>query len=62
MDGDGQHLPEDIPAFLAAANTPAGYGIIIGNRMSRVENMPLIRIITNMFMSWLISGIAIKNP
>jgi len=58
MDGDGQHLPEDIPAFLAAANTPAGYGIIIGNRMSRVENMPLIRIITNMFMSWLISGIA----
>lgn len=57
MDGDGQHLAEDIPAFMAAARAPR-YGIIIGNRMSRVANMPLIRIMTNTFMSWIISCIA----
>ena len=57
MDGDGQHLAEDIPAFMAAAAAPR-YGIIIGNRMSRVGNMPLIRIMTNTFMSWIISCIA----
>ncbi|MCU0651262.1 MAG: glycosyltransferase family 2 protein [Candidatus Omnitrophica bacterium] len=54
MDGDGQHRPLDIPAFLSAARSPA-YGIIIGNRMTKTENMPRIRILTNKFMSWVIS-------
>jgi glycosyltransferase involved in cell wall biosynthesis len=56
MDGDGQHLPEDIPAFLTAAHSQKA-GIIIGNRMQQVANMPLLRILTNSFMSWVISCI-----
>ncbi|MDD4900222.1 MAG: glycosyltransferase family 2 protein [Candidatus Omnitrophica bacterium] len=54
MDGDGQHLPEDIPFFLRLANS-SDKGIFVGNRMSKVGNMPLVRVITNKFMSWLIS-------
>lgn len=57
MDGDGQHLPEDIPSFLAQAAFPEK-NIIIGNRMNQTKNMPLVRILTNKFMSWLISLIA----
>jgi glycosyltransferase involved in cell wall biosynthesis len=57
MDGDGQHLPADIPTFLAAAKSQKA-GIIIGNRMAMVENMPRVRIMTNMFMSWIISIIS----
>jgi glycosyltransferase involved in cell wall biosynthesis len=57
MDGDGQHKPEDIPAFLSSAQS-AKFGIIIGNRMNNTEQMPRIRILTNKFMSWVISCIA----
>ena len=32
LDGDGQHLPEEIPQFLAEANAHRGH-IIVGNRM-----------------------------
>jgi len=60
MDGDGQHKPEDIPTFLSAAES-SSCGIIIGNRMSNVDNMPRLRIITNTFMSWVISRIT-KQP
>jgi len=56
MDGDGQHRPQDIHAFISAAQS-AQYGIIIGNRMTKTENMPRIRILTNKFMSWVISCI-----
>ncbi len=56
MDADGQHLPSDIPAFLQAAAEPR-YGIVIGNRMAAVRNMPVVRVITNTFMSWMISKI-----
>jgi len=57
MDGDGQHLPEDIPFFLRLAEY-SNSGIFIGNRMQRTKTMPRVRIITNRFMSWLISCIA----
>lgn len=57
MDGDGQHLPEDIPYFMRLAKYSES-GIIIGNRMQKSRNMPLERIITNKFMSWIISVIA----
>ena len=57
MDGDGQHLPEDIPYFMRLAKY-SDSGIVIGNRMQKTKNMPLERIITNKFMSWLISLIA----
>jgi len=55
MDGDGQHLPSDIPLFLgAAANSEAG--MIVGNRMFKTKKMPALRYLTNKFMSWIISG------
>ncbi len=57
MDGDGQHRPEDLPFFLHLAKGSAT-GIFVGNRMSRTRNMPLVRLLTNRFMSWLISLIA----
>lgn len=57
MDGDGQHQVSDIPVFLSGAAQDPGCGIIIGNRMARVDNMPFIRVLTNTFMSWLISRI-----
>jgi len=54
MDGDGQHLPQDLPLFLSAA-TFQGNDIVIGNRMVENKTMPLLRVKTNEFMSWLIS-------
>jgi len=54
MDGDGQHLPEEVTHFIAVAEQ-SNAGILIGNRMNQVKNMPFIRIQTNKFMSWIIS-------
>lgn len=54
LDGDGQHLPEEIPAFLEAANETRA-PLVIGNRMADVEAMPLVRKLTNRCMSWQIS-------
>ncbi len=56
LDGDGQHLPEEIPAFLNEANVSRG-DIIVGNRMSDTTSMPLVRKLTNRFMSSRISGV-----
>lgn len=56
MDGDGQHLPEDIPYFMRLAKY-SDSGIIIGNRMQKIRNMPLLRLFTNKSMSWLISAV-----
>jgi len=54
MDGDGQHHPDDLPAFLIAAGDEQN-ALIIGNRMNNAKNMPLIRFLTNRLMSWIIS-------
>lgn len=56
MDGDSQHSAKDIPKFIAKAGL-SKKGIIIGNRMCHVMNMPLARRLTNRFMSFLISAI-----
>lgn len=56
LDGDGQHLPSEIPHFLAAANA-SGAPMIVGNRMGDVREMPFVRKCTNRFMSWLISRV-----
>ena len=56
MDGDGQHLTEDIPYFMRVAEH-SDSAVFVGNRMNQTKDMPLIRILTNKFMSWLISGI-----
>jgi len=54
MDGDGQHSSGDIKTFIQKAQNP-GVCVIIGNRMMMTKKMPLLRIITNNFMSWLLS-------
>jgi glycosyltransferase involved in cell wall biosynthesis len=60
MDADGQHNPEDIPHFIEAAiNSKAE--MVIGNRMSSRQGMPLVRWLTNNFMSFLISIICRCN-
>lgn len=57
MDGDGQHLAQELPHFIKAAQY-SDSAIIIGNRMLDRRNMPLVRVLTNKLMSWLISLIA----
>jgi len=57
MDGDGQHCPEDIFYFIQSAQSSKA-GMIIGNRMHNPRRMPIIRVLTNKFMSWLISKIS----
>jgi len=60
LDGDGQHLPEEIARFLsAAAETPCG--LFVGNRMHATDGMPLVRRLTNQFMSCMISWLC-KQP
>ena len=54
MDGDGQHAPEDIPAFVEAYEK-TGAQAILGNRMDNPRSMPFVRRLTNRFMSWLLS-------
>ena len=56
LDGDGQHLPEEIPHFLDAANQ-SGALMIVGNRMEDAEKMPFVRRCTNRYMSWTISRV-----
>ncbi len=54
LDADGQHLPEEIPRFLAEAMA-SNASIIVGNRFGDVRTMPMVRKLTNRFMSWQIS-------
>lgn len=56
MDGDGQHSTDDIKAFIQRAES-SNCGIIIGTRMAMIQEMPVLRIITNRFMSRIISAI-----
>ncbi|MCF7908754.1 MAG: glycosyltransferase family 2 protein [Candidatus Omnitrophica bacterium] len=55
MDADGQHSPEDIDKFFEEAEK--GSSFVIGNRMVEPLGMPYNRVVTNKFMSWLISKI-----
>src|SRR5438045_6481652 len=54
LDGDGQHLPEEIPHFLAAAAS-SGAKLLIGTRMNNVRDMPFVRRAVNRYMSGTIS-------
>ncbi len=54
MDSDGQHDPDDIPHFIAATRDPE-VAVFCGNRMGDLTTMPLVRKLTNKFMSWRIS-------
>src|SRR3954470_2493220 len=55
LDADGQHLPEEIPRFLAAAQ--GGAQLLVGTRMNDVRDMPLVRRIVNRWMSQQISAV-----
>ena len=56
LDGDGQHDPSEIPAFIESINSSQA-DLVVGNRMRNLESMPLIRRWTNQFMSWQIGRI-----
>jgi glycosyltransferase involved in cell wall biosynthesis len=50
LDGDGQHVPEDLPAFQQCAEQ-TGARLIIGNRMHNACAIPWLRRQVNRFMS-----------
>jgi len=54
MDADGQHDPADIPRFVEAYER-TGIPVLIGNRMGERSAMPLMRKLTNLSMSWMLS-------
>ncbi len=54
MDSDGQHDPGELEFFVRAiSGTEAD--LVVGNRMTDPKSMPLVRRITNRFMSWMLS-------
>lgn len=55
MDGDLQHLPEEIPIFLEKLNE--GYDVVSGWRKNRVDNF-IMRKIPSMAANWLASKIS----
>ncbi|MGI9086493.1 MAG: glycosyltransferase family 2 protein [Chthoniobacterales bacterium] len=55
LDADGQHLPEEISHFLAAA--PLEMQLLVGTRMNDVRQMPLVRRLVNRYMSNKISRV-----
>ncbi len=61
LDGDGQHAPEDAPAFFVAAGRISQSGpvrLVIGNRMGQPGSMPWLRRTTNRWLSRCLSSIA----
>jgi glycosyltransferase involved in cell wall biosynthesis len=61
LDSDGQHLPEEIDRFLAAASSATRPSFFIGNRMNDVARMPFIRRVVNRYMSSQISRVCGQN-
>jgi glycosyltransferase involved in cell wall biosynthesis len=57
LDADGQHRPEEIDRFVAAALSPDEPKLILGNRMKDVSSMPRVRRIVNHWMSERISAL-----
>ena len=57
MDGDYQHLPEDVDRLIKKREATQA-DMIIGNRMQHTEDMPALRRLTNRTMSLIISVIA----
>jgi Glycosyl transferase family 2 len=50
LDGDGQHAPEDLPAFLRRAEQ-TGALLVVGNRMHNARTIPWLRRQVNRWMS-----------
>jgi glycosyltransferase involved in cell wall biosynthesis len=57
LDSDGQHLPEEIDRFIAAAAQAGDRSFFLGNRMNNLTGMPFIRRVVNRYMSNRISHI-----
>lgn len=57
LDGDGQHLPADLPALLECAEQ-TGALLVIGNRMRNAEAMSWLRRFVNRWMSMQLSRCA----
>jgi len=57
LDSDGQHLPEEIDRFIAAAAQAGDHSFFLGNRMNNLTGMPFIRRVVNRYMSNRISRI-----
>ncbi|MBN2484084.1 MAG: glycosyltransferase family 2 protein [Candidatus Omnitrophica bacterium] len=55
MDADRQHAASDVKGFLYQAHQ--GEKFVLGNRMNNPQGMPFDRVLTNRFMSWLISAL-----
>jgi glycosyltransferase involved in cell wall biosynthesis len=56
LDGDGQHLPEEINRFISAASSHDAK-LLLGTRMDDVSRMPLLRRLVNRYMSHKISRV-----
>ena len=50
MDGDGQHRPQDLPAFFGCAER-TDVQLVVGNRMHNARAMPWLRRQVNRWMS-----------
>jgi len=59
LDADGQHLPEEINRFIAAAAT--GAELLVGTRMNDTRRMPLVRRVVNGYMSRRISRVCAQE-
>ena len=57
LDADGQHSPDEIPAFLARQKE-TGADVVVGNRLVNPENMPWLRKATNYVTSAVVSLLA----
>ena len=57
LDSDGQHLPEEIDRFIAAAAQAEDHSFFLGNRMNNLTGMPFVRRVVNRYMSNRISRI-----
>ncbi len=57
LDADGQHRPEEIDRFIAAALSSDQPKLILGNRMNDISSMPLVRRVVNRWMSQRISAV-----
>ena len=57
LDGDGQHLPEDIPRFIESANTNTE-AMVIGSRLHDKQAFPRKRYIANRVANFWISWAA----
>jgi len=57
LDADGQHNPDDIPAFVARQRE-TNADMVVGNRLVRSANMPWLRKATNYVTSAVVSLLA----